>query len=79
MVVYPNPADDFVTIALDGSTDGADVQISDMLGRVVGCYRISAGESSISFDVSSLAAGNYLVRIISGDRVVIEKLIIEQK
>ena len=79
VVVYPNPADDFVTIALDGSTDGADVQIADMLGRVVGRYRISAGESSISFDVSSLAAGNYLVRIVSGDRVVIEKLIIEQK
>ena len=79
VVVYPNPADDFVTIALDGSTDGADVQISDMLGRLVGCYRIAAGESSISFDVSSLAAGNYLVRIVSGDRVVIEKLIIEQK
>jgi len=79
VVVYPNPADDFVTIALDGSTDGADVQISDMLGRVVGRYRIAAGESSISFDVSSLAAGNYLVRIVSGDRVVIEKLIIEQK
>ena len=79
VVVYPNPADDFVTIALDGITDGADVQISDMLGRVVGCYRISAGESVISLDVSSLAAGNYLVRIVSGDRVVIEKLIIEQK
>ena len=79
VVVYPNPADDFVTIALDGSTDGADVQIADMLGRVVGRYRIAAGESSISFDVSSLAAGNYLVRIVSDDRVVIEKLIIEQK
>ena len=78
-VVYPNPADDFVTIALDGSIDGADVQIADMLGRVVGRYRITAGESVISLDVSSLAAGNYLVRIVSGDRVVIEKLIIEQK
>ena len=79
VIVYPNPADDFVTIALDGSTDGADVQIADMLGRVVGRYRIAAGESGISLDVSSLAAGNYLVRIVSGDRVVIEKLIIEQK
>ncbi|MFC2390354.1 MAG: fibronectin type III domain-containing protein [Bacteroidota bacterium] len=79
VVVYPNPADDFVTIALDGSTDGADVQISDMLGRVVSRYRIAAGESGISLDVSSFAAGNYLVRIVSGDRVVIEKLIIEQK
>ena len=79
VVVYPNPADDFVTIALDGNNDGADVQISDMLGRVVGRYRIAVGESVISLDVSSLAAGNYLVRIVSGDRVVIEKLIIEQK
>ena len=79
VVVYPNPADDFVTIALDGSTDGADVQISDMLGRVVGFYRIFVGESGISLDVSSFAAGNYLVRIVSGDRVIIEKLIIEQK
>ena len=79
VIVYPNPADDFVTIALDGCTDGADVQIADMLGRVVGRYRIAAGESGISLDVSSLAAGNYLVRIVSGDRVIIEKLIIEQK
>ena len=79
VIVYPNPADDFVTIALDGSTDGADVQIADMLGRVVGRYRIAAGESGITLDVSSFAAGNYLVRIVSGDRVVIEKLIIEQK
>ena len=79
VIVYPNPADDFVTIAIDGRTDGADVQIADMLGRVVGRYRIAAGESGITLDVSSFAAGNYLVRIISGDRVVIEKLIIEQK
>ena len=79
VVVYPNPADDFVTIALDGSIGGADVQIADMLGRVVGRYRIAAGESGITLDVSSFAAGNYLVRIVSGDRVVIEKLIIEQK
>ena len=76
VIVYPNPADDFVTIALDGCTDGADVQIADMLGRVVGRYRIAAGESSISLDVSSLAAGNYLVRIVSGDIVRIEKLIV---
>ena len=79
VVVYPNPADDFVTIALDGITDGADVQISDMLGRVVGCYRISAGESSISLDVSSFAEGNYLVRIISDAIDKVERLVVKKR
>lgn len=60
LLVYPNPAADVVTITLSQSTT-ADIEITDLMGRVVRTAKISNTETQI--DVASLDAGIYLVRI----------------
>ena len=77
--IYPNPADNMVTVAVEGLTSAAEVVVIDASGRVVGRYRIAAGESSISLDVSSFAEGNYLVRIVSDAIDKVERLVIKKR
>ena len=77
--IYPNPADNMVTVAVEGLASAAEVVVIDASGRVVGRYRIAAGESSISIDVSSFAEGNYLVRIISDAIDKVERLVIKKR
>ena len=77
--IYPNPADNMVTVAVEGLTSAAEVVVIDASGRVVGRYRIAAGESSISLDVSSFAEGNYLLRIVSDAIDKVERLVIKKR
>ena len=77
--IYPNPADNMVTVAVEGLTSAAEVVVIDASGRVVGRYRIAAGESSISIDVSSFAEGNYLVRIVSDAIDKVERLVVKKR
>lgn len=69
--VYPNPVADVVTITLSQSTT-ADIEIADLMGRVVKTATITNSETQI--DVSSFDAGIYLVRI-KGDTPQVIKLI----
>jgi hypothetical protein len=58
-VMYPNPAQNFVSIALpNGINDGA-VKIYDLLGKVVANQIINTNANSI--DISNLASGSYMV------------------
>lgn len=71
IVLYPNPATDVVRIG--GLEEGAVMQIIDLYGRVVLSTRTAASGT----DVSALASGMYLVRVVSqsGERYY-NKLII---
>ncbi len=61
LVVYPNPARDFITV----ETDADEVEIIDVLGRVV--LRTKTGAP---IDVSGLPVGVYVVRAGTESRVV---------
>lgn len=77
--IYPNPADNMVTVAVEGLTSAAEVVVIDASGRVVGRYRIASGESSIAINVSSFAEGNYLVRIVSDAIDKVERLVVKKR
>ncbi len=72
IVVYPNPAKDVLVIE---STSTGELQILDILGRVVKLQRIFAGKNSL--DISVLVAGLYRVCITSPAGRIEEKLIKE--
>ncbi|WP_152285818.1 T9SS type A sorting domain-containing protein [Flavicella marina] len=60
--LFPNPANDVLNISSDNNIDSAE--ISDLTGKVV----ISASElTQNSIDISSLAKGVYILRLVSGD------------
>ncbi len=62
--IYPNPATDFVKIAL-GNTKGSYLRISDENGKVISIKEIN-GLNEFTVDVSGFAKGVYVVTI-TGD------------
>jgi hypothetical protein len=73
--MWPNPANNQLTITLPSSTQTADVQIFDAQGRVVANTLVTA--SSQNIDVTAFEAGLYTVRVVCGEKVYAQKLIIE--
>ncbi|MNU30846.1 hypothetical protein D3C71_193570 [compost metagenome] len=65
--VYPNPATDQVTIALDGIAMQS-VEVLDMLGRRVFVQEYKAGISKATADLSNVSKGTYILRINTKDK-----------
>jgi len=73
--MWPNPANSQLTITLPSSTQTADVQIFDAQGRVVANTLVSA--SSQNIDVTAFEAGLYTVRVVCGEKVYAQKVVVE--
>ena len=69
IIVYPNPATEFVNVQWNGTTPTA-VQLTDLSGKVI--YTLSQTElfgNSTVIPTSELAAGVYLLNIMSNQNV----------
>lgn len=77
--IYPNPADDQLSVRFDGSVAGeTELNIFDLTGKSVHRRLIRAFENSTEvIDIRELQAGIYFVSIISGDVKITQKLIIK--
>lgn len=69
--VYPNPANDFITVENEGA-----VEISDMQGRIVKTANTSSQSEQIS--VSDLPSGNYLIKVTNDSKSTVSKFIISR-
>lgn len=70
--VYPNPADASLYVVYRGEpTSGKDLEILDMLGRVVHVSRLLDNVSIV--DVSRLQTGIYTCRLYTGNRAITGK------
>lgn len=68
MSIYPNPASDYVTVRAEGIQE---VSVLDLNGRVL------STSSSSKVDVRGLAAGIYVVRVVTNNGVATEKIVKE--
>lgn len=68
--VYPNPANDFVTIS---DANGAEVRILDMLGRTLISKSVKSSNETISID--NLNNGMYMIQIVKDGKASTQKLI----
>ncbi len=70
-MVFPNPADNEVMVAYNSAEGAANVSFTmvDLLGRTVDArvLDLSAGLTTVRFDVSALEDGIYFVNILEGD------------
>lgn len=75
--LFPNPASDQVQIALSqGTNEVVRLRVMDLNGRLVK-FEEQPGSDQLQLDVSSLSAGQYLLRIDAGPKLsVTEKLTI---
>ena len=69
MSVYPNPANEMLNIAFDAAQNDYTVELIDLQGRVVksGSYSNLSGAQLISFPVTDLNKGSYIVKISSSN------------
>lgn len=68
-LVYPNPGDGNYTMSYTGTTNETlTVEVVDVTGRVVqsSSWNVSAGNNTMSLDISGLTVGTYIVRL-TGD------------
>ena len=65
IIIFPNPANDFVEIRSDYNLEGAIISLFDLNGRRLINYK-NNGENNL-VDVSGLSIGEYILRIISSD------------
>ena len=73
--VYPNPAEDKATISVNGLMNATMIVVSDMQGRIL--LSDDMNESTYELNTSNYAAGVYYIRIISGNTVNTQKLIVK--
>lgn len=73
--MWPNPASNLLNIALPSSTQVAEVQIFDAQGRVVANTLVTSSIQNI--DINTFEAGLYTVRVVCGEKVYAQKLVIE--
>jgi hypothetical protein len=74
-IVYPNPAQNQITIELAEFRNGATVEITNMLGQLMA--KTSARDKKVNVDVSGYKGGVYFVKVISGNKSFSRKLIID--
>jgi hypothetical protein len=75
--VYPNPSrDGLVTLETLQDLENASVQILDMKGVIVQFFSISSFKERKTIDLSTLANGQYIVRIQSSDFKATQKLML---
>ncbi|MDA0882854.1 MAG: T9SS type A sorting domain-containing protein, partial [Bacteroidetes bacterium] len=78
--IYPNPSNGLVNVSLNNlqEEDAIELSVTDFVGRTVVSQQLVAQDKrmQIQMDLSTLAAGTYLVHIKAGKAVFTEKLVI---
>ncbi|MEO6168097.1 MAG: T9SS type A sorting domain-containing protein [Chitinophagales bacterium] len=77
--IFPNPAHDFLTLLIEGSSeDNYVVTITDLLGREMNVAVIPSGTfNKLEVDIKQFPKGNYVVGIRSGGYISYKKLVID--
>ncbi|HZV72003.1 MAG TPA: T9SS type A sorting domain-containing protein [Saprospiraceae bacterium] len=75
--VFPNPVNDFLSIRFDDRiTNPKDIQLFNIEGQLI--YQNKTMESLHEIDMSQMAFGTYILRVVSADRNLVIKKIVKQ-
>lgn len=75
--VYPNPASDVVNVAINvRNASDVTIEVTDMMGQLASKRTLGtvAGTQNVGFDVSELATGTYIFKVIAGEKVATQKV-----
>lgn len=73
--IYPNPSGDFVAIQLPYAIhNNVDVELYDVTGRTVTKTTISQGSTIGYIDTKTIYNGNYVIKIIDGQKIHTHKI-----
>lgn len=72
--IYPNPASDMLNVEFSTNDSNYSVAIMDITGRVIDSV---SGSSNVTFPVSNLASGSYMITITTDSGVYTENVVIQ--
>lgn len=76
--IFPNPANELLTIQSDKNIQNGKIILTDLSGREIASQNLNQ-QNSNQIDISKFSNGIYLLKIYSGNTVLkIEKLVIEK-
>jgi len=78
IIVYPNPANDIVTLQLKGILSEQCLTLYDMLGRNEYQAVLIPGRDNIQIDVKNLKDGVYFIELKTQNSIITQKLIIQR-
>ncbi|MFZ1706033.1 MAG: T9SS type A sorting domain-containing protein [Saprospiraceae bacterium] len=73
LIVYPNPASDYVYLHFNGRNTIYDYTLADMMGRTVQTVR-NIDQQSTTINTQALATGMYSLRVTTSQGVISKKL-----
>ena len=77
ITVYPNPAVNDITIALQHPLkDGSRLKVTDIAGRELMNQSVSAAQNNIKLATNQLPAGRYFITVINNDAILHESFVI---
>ncbi|MBK9591292.1 MAG: T9SS type A sorting domain-containing protein [Crocinitomicaceae bacterium] len=71
--IYPNPANEMLTLHIDNPELFQTYEITDLNGRVIASGTILTNNTNI--DLYSMESGVYMIRLISDDKTVVNKFV----
>lgn len=75
--ISPNPTKNLLTIFTSGSKGFSNINLVNAKGQLVKSWKkINTSMTQQTFDISNIAAGVYLIQIITAERTFAEKLIV---
>ncbi len=76
--MYPNPAEDIVTIASASLNGSVTIEVMDLKGRMVYTEKtILEATRPARLDISELESGVYMIRLMNEDGFSVQRLIVE--
>lgn len=78
LTVYPNPFHENITIATNGSTGNARVEICNSLGIIVDIIQLDKNDQSLQWNAQHLPTGIYIARLISENQIISIRKIIKR-
>lgn len=75
--IYPNPSHKQASLCIEGLNTDAKIIITDLQGRIVSEAIMKANASKYILDLSAMSSGVYYVRIVAGETISTQKLIVE--
>ena len=73
-ILFPNPANDFVTISTGLNSGDVSVLVYDFTGKLIENKQFKNAASSVQYTTSHLADGVYILSITIADKTVTKKL-----
>jgi len=77
--IYPNPVNDILNISLTNQNviKNSKVEISDVSGKIVYSNYFNLMDRTIKIDVSSFAGGIYFIKLDSGEKSDVKKVVVK--